>query len=100
MTLVTDANAANRRVHLDIQEVAGGRLDFHSSVDHAASLSRVYTFVPIGAGLSMADDNDIIVPIAPGIVLGPGGVLATLTTNRQTGDDFGSMVAWVKQWLI
>jgi hypothetical protein len=88
LKLVTDANVANRRVHLNITDVNGGSQEYISSVDQAASLTRFYWFVPIGGTVSIADDNDIVVPISPDIYIQGGSGISTITTNKQAGDDY------------
>ena len=65
-TLVTDVNAGDRRVHLQVGLNTGteaAMFDFFSTVDHPASTTRKYTFASVGAELNAEEDDDIIVPI-------------------------------------
>jgi len=97
VTLVTDANAANRRVHLQIDNNSFAGPDIFGSVDQAASTTRKYSFIVGGSALDEADDNDIIVPLPEHLyVLGSGSV-NTVTTNLQAGDDFGFTMYCIEQ---
>lgn len=98
--LVTDANAANRRVHLSITHASGGlAYDVISSIDIPANTTRVIHFMPYPTIPDAEDDNDIVVSIPPDIILLSGGSIATSTTNRQVGDDFGALNVQVEEWM-
>lgn len=97
VTLVTDANVANRRVHLQINNNSFVGPDVFGSVDQAASTTRKYSFIVGGSPLDELDDNDIIVPLPEHLyVLGSGSV-NTVTTNLQAGDDFGFTMYCIEQ---
>lgn len=85
-TLTTSATVANRRVHLMVYDAGAGNMDFHASVDQAASLTRNYTCVPLSTAGSYADDNDIIIPISPDIIIGAQGTIQSAVLNLQAGD--------------
>lgn len=89
-SLTTDANAANRRVHVQFQsETTGMTIDCYGDTDQAASVSRTYSCAAFGATPATTDDNDIIIPIPQDIYLPAGGDIKTATTNKQAGDDYG-----------
>jgi hypothetical protein len=91
VTLVTDGTAANRRVHLVVNQGEANERNFFGEVDQTATTTRTYTFAPVGVAPDTADDNDIIIPIPPDLLVTPGGTIATETTNLQVGDNFGVM---------
>lgn len=88
-SLVTSATVANRRVHLKFSHADGAVLESLSSVDHAASLTRLYSGNIVGGNLAQADDNDILIPIPQDIWLRESSTITTSTTNLQVGDDWG-----------
>lgn len=98
-TLVTDANVANRRVHLVIRATGGGEYNFFSSYDHPASTTRNYTCAPVGTLLDDQDDNDVIIPIPADMWLSSGSYIKTETTNKQAGDNWGVMSANIEQFF-
>lgn len=90
-TLVTDANAANRRVRLTIEDGFLGvvYLQLAFSLDHVASTTTNYTAAP---GLSFggsADAQQLSLP-QPTVVRA-GSVIRTITTNRQAGDNWAAL---------
>lgn len=97
VTLTTDANAANRRVHLVIRNGTTPLLDAFSDQDHAASTARNYTFAPFGVLPDTLDDNDILVPIPKDLILGFNFNIVTNTTNIQAGDAFGVQALWIEE---
>jgi len=97
--LVTSATVANRYVHVNIAEFDGAEIEVFSSVAHAASSTRNYWLMPIGAPGVYVEDNDIIIPIPPEIWLKSGSTISTVTTGIQAGDNFGSPIYWIEKWL-
>lgn len=90
ITLVTDANVANRRVHLRFHTDLGGDWEVASSIDQSAGLTRVYHFMACSGLATYSDDNDIFVPIPERIFMnGNVSSITTVTTNIQAGDNFG-----------
>lgn len=85
-TLTTSATVANRRVHLSIFDGGLGNLDFHSSIDQTASQVRNYTCCAIGGAGSYANDNDIIIPIPPGLKGFTEYTISSDILNLQAGD--------------
>lgn len=100
-TLVTDANAANRRVHLVINSAGLGQvIQCIASVDQAASLTRRYSFAHYGAGLVESSDDDILINIPPRLIIAGNGSITTATVNRQIGDNFSAMTLDVQQLMM
>lgn len=99
LTLVTDATAANRRVHLSIQnELTVPLLDLAAGDVQAASLTRRYNCEPAGFQRTAAD-NEIYLPLPRPLPLLQGWIIATVTTNLQAGDNFQAPRLYVEEWL-
>ena len=98
-SLTTDANAANRRVHVILLGPSGVEIDTFSDVDQIASTTRKYSVAAFGAIPDTLDDNDILIPLPADIFLPAGSAVQTLTTNRQAGDDFGTPSILVEQFF-
>lgn len=98
VTLVTDANAANRRLHLVITDVTGPEVDIIASVDQAASLTRVYSFIQNPGALDEADDDNITVPLPKDLWIRGESTIATTLTNGQTGDNLGILSMLVEKF--
>ena len=95
--LVTDANVANRRVHMVFKRNGITIYEAISSVDQAASLTRNYTFSIFGGLGTYSDDNDILVPIPQDLWLNNTGSIVTETTSIQAGDNFGAASIYVEK---
>lgn len=98
-TLVTDANAANRRVHLEFRDGSTPIFEAFASVDQIANTTRVYSCAPYPSLLTAGDDNDILIPIPADITLQPGDGFVTTVTNFQVGDNFGAPVIFVEEFV-
>lgn len=88
LQLTTDANAANRRVH--IRFIASG-LDIAeciAPIDQTASLIRKYHIGQYGDLTVNADDDDILVAMPADVWLPSASTISTTTTNIQATDDF------------
>lgn len=95
-TLVTDANAVTRTVTVQISDSDSNVLwrKPHASTQ-IQSLTKNYNH---GIESTDATDlNDEIEMRLPGITLGPGFVIATVTNNRQAGDNYGIPVFLVEE---
>lgn len=90
-TLVTDANVANRRVHLKFTGGSETMIEAISGTDHVASTTRVYTCYFTGGGATLAEDNDIIIPLPQNFMATAGTTISSQTTNKQAGDNFSFM---------
>ena len=98
-TLTTSATVANRRVHLEFEDIEGGKFEVWSSVDQAASTTRIYSCCPVAGASSFADDNDILIPIPPNLVMKADSLIRTKTVNLQAGDQFSSISINTEQWF-
>lgn len=97
---VTDANAANRRVHLVLEPFgAATPLNIFGSVDQAANTTRNYTFAPFPVLSDEEDDDDILVAMPPDLIVTDGLTIQTDTTNLQVGDNFALPNIWVEQYM-
>jgi len=100
-SLVTSATVANRRVHVVITTADGMvPIDLLSSVDHAASLTRNYSCVPVSTLGVFSDDNDIIIPIPDELWLNYTNTITTSTTNLQVGDNFSAPTFWIEKHYV
>lgn len=97
--LQTSATVANRRVHVILGASGTLYLNCFGNQNQAASLTRHYTCTPIGVIPTETDDDDIIIPMPPGIFLDQGMKITTQTTNRQAGDQFSGMTMLVKSTI-
>src|SRR3990167_9575983 len=98
-TLVASANAASRIVHLLFTTSGNVIAECISNTAQIISQTRVYTAFPTTPGGSLADDNDIIIPIPSGIILPPGGTITTMTTALNASDDYGVPIATFKRYF-
>lgn len=89
-TLVTDATVANRMVHLVFKEGSFVYAECIAGLAQGASLTRKYTCYPTTPGGTLAEDNDIIIPIPRRIKMMDTNDIITETTNLQAGDNFGA----------
>lgn len=90
-TLVTDANAATRRVVLTIDD---GTTVWHrtaSQVTQAASLTQVYTFAVGAPDRSAVAGTDVYQALAGPLLLRPGYRIKTVTASIQATDNYGVM---------
>lgn len=98
-TLVTDATVANRQVHLEIVRAGLVLALLPAAAIQTASQTQTYTWAaglssiadPIGLTQSMGLPTDI--------VLIPGSVISSVTTNLQPGDDFSIMRIFNERFL-
>lgn len=87
-TLVTDANAATRRVTLTIDDGTNVIYEVASQVTQAASLTYVYTFAVLGPDRSSVAGTSVLQSLPP-IVVQPGYRIKTSTASIQTTDNYG-----------
>lgn len=100
VTLVTDANVANRRVHFRFSKSGDCFFETFSDQDQAASLTRKYSLAPYGFIPDSIDDNDILVPIPPNLLMSSDNTIDTMTTNLQAADNFGRLYVKAERWAI
>jgi len=100
VSLVTDATAPLRNVHL-IVTPHNSTINLHSfgNVTQAASLTRTWHFAPYGYLPTAADNEVILVPIPPDIVIVEGGTIGTETLGFVAGDNFGAPAIAVEKFM-
>lgn len=92
LRLTTDANAADRRVHLRVRDSTSEVVqEFFGSVNQTASLTRDYIFQPLGFIATEEDNNIILVPMSPKIVVARLSDLETDIVNIQVGDQLSNV---------
>ena len=94
LTLVTDANVANRQVKITVEDSAGNvYARLVAGGVQAASLTRRYSGVQGDfAAPAVQDDVFQIALGKDGLFVPKGGKIKTVTTNRQATDNFGALV--------
>ncbi len=100
--LVTDANAADRRVHLQLglgTSTEASMIDLFGSIEHPASTTRKYTFAPLGAIADGEDDDDILINIPKDLIFDGASDIQTETTNIQVGDQWSAIILHVEEWI-
>lgn len=95
LSLVTDATASNRRVHLQFADTATVLFNKASSADQTASLTLNYNMA-IGGSDRGVTDTDLESGL-PDFALGPGYVIQTNTTNLQAGDNYGAPIYLIEE---
>ena len=101
VVLVTDANVANRRVHLNMP--FGGNspaITAYSTIDQTAGTTITYIFAPFGSVPLASSNNTILIPIPPDIVMKEADTISTTTVNRQVGDNFGAPKIYVEKFMV
>lgn len=97
-TLVTDANAANRRVGVTITDGTNTVFKSNDESTQAASLTHSYNIAP-QEGHAVADvEHYTPLPIAQSFLVPGGFVIASTTVSRQAGDDWGAPVFMVEEF--
>lgn len=98
--LVTDANVANRTVHVVLTKANGVVIELLPSVAQAASLTKNYSAAPYGDNTSLNEDNDITINMPADIWIESGYIISTTTTNRQVGDNYGAMAIELEAFFM
>lgn len=96
LTLVTDANVANRRVHVTIDD---GTTVFYrrgSNATQAASLTQSYAWA--GEAQEAAVRDTFVADPLPTIQLPAGARIKTVTVNKQAGDNYGAPQYYVEEF--
>jgi hypothetical protein len=98
--LVTDGTAATRVVELVIDDGTQEFKRFPAVTGHAASLTRQYTWAPVGAGQAPpgATTTGMVGIFPPDLYLPAGFRIRTVTTNRQAGDNYAAPQLWVVEF--
>ncbi len=99
--LVTDSNAASRRVRATLDD---GTTVYHrvsAGVDQTLTLTVQYSWSPVGApavGVVAATDATVNVPLPMPTILGPGYKFVTVTGAILAGDNWGAPQLVVEAW--
>lgn len=99
-TLVTDATAVTRQVHVLLDTGLGDPIECISPTTQTASLTRKYNGWHQGHNDANTDGTKITLNIPDGIYLPPSSTITTLTTNLQAGDNWGQPSVWVEEYFI
>jgi len=97
VSLVTDANAANRTVAFTIDDGTTVIQRFTSPSTQAASLTYGYTFT-VGAANAAVLNLEVVVGIGGDLLLPPGYRLKTVTNNVQATDNYGVMTFFIVKY--
>lgn len=90
--LTASATVANRRVHLQFKRGGTVLYETFAAVDHTASQAMFYSCWPVPTAGAYNHDNDILIPIPDGLILGENDTVNTATVNLQAGDAFTGII--------
>lgn len=96
-TLVTDANVANRQVSLTLTDGTNTFFKSSSASVQAASLTHGYTFADLPGVVVASAALEHQVPVPP-MLLPAGTVIASVTTAKQSTDNWGAPVFMVEEF--
>lgn len=99
VSLVTDANVANRTVAITIDDGTTVFNRFTSPSTQAASLTYGYT-LSAGAASATVLNNEVVVGCGQTLMLPQGYRVKTATTNLQATDNFGAMTLFVVRYTL
>lgn len=99
VSLVTDANVANRTVAFTIDDGTTVVQRYTSPSVQAASLTYGYTYTAGGSNATVLG-NEVVVGIGQNIMLAPGYRLKTVTTNIQATDNYGAMTFYIVRYTL
>lgn len=94
-TLATDANVADRRVHLILETFTDEIFDLVCQDVQTAGTTKKYYWLGIGTAWP-TQDNCIYTPFPQGIWAVSSGHIRASTTNLQVGDQWTDTKAWVE----
>lgn len=99
-SLVTDANAADRSVA--VTATIGSSVVYSSASEsvQAASLTHVYNIAPQHGHAVAALNHYLPLPVCDEFVLPAGTVIASVTTSKQAGDNWGVPVFFVEEFSL
>ncbi len=98
-TLTTSVAAANRQVHVVVDDGATVLYDAPANAVQAASLTRNYN-VTFQTAQPAATDNEIYIAMPIRSRLSSGFRIRTATTALQAGDDFSAMIVTAERYLV
>lgn len=99
--LITDANVANRRVHIRTAfGTSAGRVAAFPSVDQVASSTMWYHFAEYGHIPDETDDDRILVNFPANIHLRAGATITTDVVNIQATDQLTACMCLIEKFII
>lgn len=97
-TLVTDANVANRRVHLKYNVDGIDIFRTTTTIDQTASTTRRYFFSANPTIQVATESNMIFGTIPENVIINMGQEIATVTINKQATDNYGKPVIYYERF--
>ena len=100
-TLVTDSNAANRRVRATLDDGSTVYYRVSSGVDQTLTLTVLYSWAPTGAsavGVVAVTDATVNIPLPTPTILSAGHRFITITDAILAGDNWGAPQLSVEAW--
>lgn len=97
MTLITDANVANRQVRFSFGPGAAVYNFAIALSTQAASLTRQYIVAPLG--FDRAAENDLYHINIPPLIMKDNDVITSITASLQVGDNWAAPLYYVEWWV-
>jgi len=98
--LVTDANGANRTVHMRFTDGTNTILEIGSPAVQTASITRDYNFaIGIGSPYVGATDDERVVPLPSELYLVTGWDTVINVENIQAGDQLSEIFFTYQRWV-
>ncbi len=97
-TLVTDATAGARVVHLFFDDGAAVYLECVAASSHNPSLTRQYSAAAYGVSPATLN-TEVLIPSPPQLYLLQGHRLRTSTNSLAAGDNWGAPQLLVEEWI-
>ncbi len=98
-TLTTDANAANRRVTIQLSDVTGTFMSWDLNAQQTASLVREYWLQPGEGNAVTGIDGNLYGFYPRNLLLKPDVTLKILIQNIQVGDEITSAFFTGRRWV-
>lgn len=98
VTLVTDANAANRFMQLTFDNTTSDMYQLPAPEAQIAGLTRLYAY-GIGAHLNLSPINTRYSIPLPELILRGGDRVNSVVTNMQAGDDIALPEIMMEEWI-
>ncbi|MCI0557322.1 MAG: hypothetical protein MN733_02425 [Nitrososphaera sp.] len=99
LNLVADATAANRLIHLVLNDGTTDYADFFTTIAHTASENKFYTFSSAATNSEGSQDNDIAAVFPEFIWLPEAHIIKTETTAIQAGDNYAAPIYMVERFF-
>ena len=99
VTLVTDANAADRRVHIVFTAPSSVILNTFSEDNIPNNTTKLISISANNNPSDQNNDNDLLLSMPGNIWLLPESTITTETLNKQAGDNYGVMTFMVETFF-